>query len=64
MLEISCLSTHSNRRIQIKRQFPSSCNTTTAAPGAAAARFGFDESVEAGDVFEFGVGVEEEGCVV
>jgi len=67
MVEVTRLSAHPNRRVQIKRQlllflrviFISSSSSKVGTFG-----FGFDEAVQTGDILEFGVGVQEEGRVV
>jgi hypothetical protein len=64
MLEIARLPTHSNSCIQIKWQLVRAVVVVTISVDGFPARFGLDEGVEAGDVFEFGVSVKKEGGVI
>lgn len=61
MLKVARLPTHPDSGIQVKRQF---IRIFPIRIGDFPPRLGFDEAIEAGDVFQFGVGVEEEGGMV
>lgn len=66
MLEVPRLATHADRGVEVKRELlvARAGLGIGRGRGRGAAGLGFDEAVEAGDVLELGVGVEEEGCVV
>lgn len=56
VIEVPSLSAHTYRRFQIERQF---IGIVCIPP-----RLSLDETVKTSDIFEFGVGVQEEGGVV
>lgn len=66
MFKVTGLSAHPYRRVQIKRQFlllPGVVSISSSSK-ARTSRFGFNETVQTGNILEFGVGVQEEGCMI
>lgn len=62
MLEVTRLPAHTDRRVEIERKLVLLHRRTpfTVITIGRAPRFGLDEAIETGDVFEFGVGIEQE----